>query len=140
MFFLDAPKLFNANEKPNVSTKNEFNRPFITLCSKKKEFFVIEFDEIFLVFRENENVRATVTKSENFQESEKPPVRTIYLDDARTRNPSAATRALIRNLNSSSVQEQLNWDSESLKSERTITERSVYTSFLSNSINSFCYF
>ena len=45
--------------------------------------------------------------------------RVVYIDDPIPKTPSLATKAFVRNLNSSSVQQHMLWDSESLYSQRT---------------------
>ncbi|CAF1174723.1 unnamed protein product [Adineta ricciae] len=45
--------------------------------------------------------------------------RVVYIDEPLPKQPSIATRAFVRNLGSSSVQQHMSWDSESLYSQRS---------------------
>lgn len=51
--------------------------------------------------------------------------RTLYIDDPPPKPPSAATRAFVRNLGSTSVQQHLAWDSQSLHTQRTNSDLCV---------------
>jgi hypothetical protein len=50
----------------------------------------------------------------------------VYIDEPIPKAPSAATKAFVRNLNSSSVQQNMIWDSESLDSQRTNSDMFVF--------------
>ena len=69
-------------------------------------------------FREKQEDKSVPAKTVQSARTDHPPSRVIYLDDAQTRNPSAATQALVRNLNSSSVQQHMIWDTQSQHSDR----------------------
>jgi hypothetical protein len=56
--------------------------------------------------------------------------RTVYIDDPIPKPPSAATKAFVRNLDSSSVQQHMKWDSQSLNSQRTNSDMFVLRFYL----------
>lgn len=61
--------------------------------------------------------------------------RVVYIDEPPVKQPSAATKAFVRNLGSSSVQQHMNWESDSLNTQRTGSD--VYVDFWRISPNDF---
>lgn len=60
-----------------------------------------------------------VEKVERVAQTDHQVDRVVYLDEPVPKIPNIATKALVRNLNSSSVQEHMVWDTESTCSQRT---------------------
>ncbi|UJR23278.1 hypothetical protein I4U23_026295 [Adineta vaga] len=52
--------------------------------------------------------------------------RVIYVDEPLPKQPSSATKAFVRNLGSSSVQQHMSWDSESLYSQQSNSDIDSY--------------
>ncbi|CAF3715480.1 unnamed protein product [Adineta steineri] len=66
-----------------------------------------------------QNEKPRTIKSDPIAQSDHQVDRVIYIDEPAPKAPSVATKAFVRNLNSSSVQQHMLWDSESLYSQRT---------------------
>ncbi|CAF3722468.1 unnamed protein product [Adineta steineri] len=63
--------------------------------------------------------KPTTFKTDRVAQTDHKVDRVIYVDEPPVKQPSAATKAFVRNLGSSSVQQHMSWDSESLYSQRT---------------------
>ncbi|CAF0856407.1 unnamed protein product [Rotaria sordida] len=63
--------------------------------------------------------RPSVPKTDQIAQTDHQVDRIVYIDEPIPKVPSVATKALVRNLNSSSVQQNMSWDAESLYSQRT---------------------
>ncbi len=63
--------------------------------------------------------KPTTIKTDQVAQTEHQTDRVVYIDDPPPKQPSAATKAFVRNLGSSNVQQQMSWDSESLYTQRT---------------------
>ncbi|CAF4726087.1 unnamed protein product [Rotaria sp. Silwood1] len=59
------------------------------------------------------------TKTDGIAQTDHQVDRVVYIDEPIPKVPSVATKAFVRNLNSSSVQQHMSWDSESLYTQRT---------------------
>lgn len=69
--------------------------------------------------------KPSIVKSDQIAQTDHRVDRVVYVDEPAPRPPNVATKALVRNLNSSSVQQQLLWDSESLNTARTNSDAFV---------------
>ena len=74
--------------------------------------------------------RPRVTKSDQIAQTDHQVDRVVYIDDSIQKVPSVATKAFVRNLNSSSVQQHMSWDSESVYSQRTNSDMFVLAMYL----------
>lgn len=70
--------------------------------------------------------KPSVVKTDQIAQTDHHVDRVVYIDEPVPRAPSVATKAFVRNLNSSSVQQQLLWDSESLNTARTNSDVFVF--------------
>ena len=105
-----------------VPAKVEYRHRFVFVRT-------INFNDFHrLIFRE---IPMSRTVNQQIQ-IEKPIERVIYIDEPAPRMPSAATRAFVRNLSSTSVQQHMNWESESLHTQRTNSDLFVEFLFTSN--------
>jgi len=68
----------------------------------------------------------TIIKSDQIAQTDHQVDRVVYIDEPIPKAPSAATKAFVRNLNSSSVQQNMLWDSESLDTQRTNSDMFVF--------------
>lgn len=67
-----------------------------------------------------------VEKVERVAQTDHQIDRVVYLDEPVPKISNIATKALVRNLNSSSVQEHMVWDTESTCSQRTNSDLFVF--------------
>lgn len=82
-------------------------------------------------YQQKSNEKPTVTnKSNQVAQTDHQVDRVVYIDEPIPKEPSVATKAFVRNLNSSSVQQHMLWDSESLYSPRTNSDMFVVKYFL----------
>lgn len=70
-------------------------------------------------YRQRPIDKPSIIKSDQIAQTDHQVDRVVYVDEPIPKAPSVATKAFVRNLNSSSVQQQLLWDSESLNTART---------------------
>jgi hypothetical protein len=73
-------------------------------------------------------------KTDQVAQTEHQTNRIVYIDDPPPKQPSAATKAFVRNLGSSSVQQNMSWDSESLYTQRTNSDLFVEILLLNRKI------
>ncbi|CAF2746199.1 unnamed protein product [Rotaria sp. Silwood2] len=62
---------------------------------------------------------SSVQKTDQIAQTDHQVDRVVYIDEPIPKVPSVATKAFVRNLNSSSVQQNMSWDAESLYTQRT---------------------
>ena len=74
--------------------------------------------------------KPSIAKANQTAQTDHQVDRVVYIDEPIPRPPSVATKAFVRNLNSSSVQQQLLWDSESLNTARTDSDVFVFALLL----------
>ncbi len=77
-------------------------------------------------YLQKQTERPTTIKSDQIAQTDHQVDRVVYIDEPIPKAPSAATKAFVRNLNSSSVQQNMIWDSESLDSQRTNSDMFVF--------------
>ncbi|UJR25631.1 hypothetical protein I4U23_006983 [Adineta vaga] len=70
-------------------------------------------------YQQSQNEKPITKKSDQVAQIDHQVDRVVYIDEPIPKAPSLATKAFVRNLNSSSVQQHMLWDSESLYSQRT---------------------
>ncbi|CAF1629870.1 unnamed protein product [Adineta ricciae] len=70
-------------------------------------------------YQQSQSEKPIATKPNQVAQTDHQVDRVVYIDDPIPKAPSLATKAFVRNLNSSSVQQHMLWDSESLCSQRT---------------------
>ncbi|CAF3510814.1 unnamed protein product [Rotaria sordida] len=58
-------------------------------------------------------------KTDQTVQTEHPTDRIVYIDEPPPKQPGVATKAFVRNLGSSSIQQHMSWDSESIYSQET---------------------
>ena len=75
--------------------------------------------------RQKQSEIPTTSHLDQVVQTEHPTERVVYVDNPPPKQPNAATKALVRNLNSSSVQQHMLWDAGSLSSERTKSDTYV---------------
>ncbi|CAF3921421.1 unnamed protein product [Rotaria sp. Silwood2] len=61
-------------------------------------------------------------KTDQTVQTEHPTDRIVYIDEPPPKQPGIATKAFVRNLGSSSIQQHMSWDSESLYSQETTSD------------------
>lgn len=66
--------------------------------------------------------KPSTIKTDQISQTEHPVDRIVYIDEPVPKPPSLATKAFVRNLNSSSVQQHMSWDSESIYSQPTTSD------------------
>jgi len=91
---------------------NEFIRKSIT----KNSVLIIEFC-FFFYWREKP--KPSIVKTDQISQTEHQVDRVVYIDEPPPKQPSVATKAFVRNLGSSSVQQHMSWDSDSVSTQRT---------------------
>jgi hypothetical protein len=77
-------------------------------------------------YQQKPNDKPTTIKSDQVAPTDHQVDRVVYIDDPIPKAPSMATKALVRNLNSSSVQQHMSWDSDSLYSQKTNSDLFVF--------------
>ncbi len=77
-------------------------------------------------YQQKSNDKPAATKSDQVAPTDHQVDRVVYIDEPIPKVPSAATKALVRNLDSSSVQQHMLWDSESLDTQRTNSDLFVF--------------
>ncbi|CAF3700203.1 unnamed protein product [Rotaria socialis] len=73
-------------------------------------------------YHEKQSEKPALHKTDQVAQTDHQVDRIVYIDDPIPKAPSAATKAFVRNLNSSAVQQHMAWDSESLYSQRTASD------------------
>ncbi|CAF1034409.1 unnamed protein product [Rotaria sp. Silwood1] len=73
-----------------------------------------------------QTVKAFTYKTDQTVQTEHPTDRIVYIDEPPPKQPSVATKAFVRNLGSSSIQQHMSWDSESLYSQDTNSDIDSY--------------
>ncbi|CAF2120506.1 unnamed protein product [Rotaria magnacalcarata] len=63
--------------------------------------------------------KALILKTDQTIQTDHPNDRVIYIDEIPAKEPGVATRAFVRNLSSSSIQQHMSWESDSLYSRET---------------------
>ena len=76
-------------------------------------------------FRQKPTERPLILKTDQVSQTDHPMDRIIYIDEPPPEQPSIATKAFLRNLGSSSVQQHMSWDSDSLCTQRTNSDMFV---------------
>jgi hypothetical protein len=74
-------------------------------------------------------------KTDQISQTEHQVDRVVYIDDPPPKQPSIATKAFVRNLGSSAVQQNMSWDSESIYTQRTNSDLFVDWLVFLNIIN-----
>jgi hypothetical protein len=77
-------------------------------------------------YQQKQIEKPSIIKSDQVAQTDHQVDRTVYIDEPIPKVPSVATKAFVRNLNSSSVQQNMLWDSESLYSQRTNSDMFVF--------------
>jgi len=80
-------------------------------------------------YQQTQNEKPIPTKSDQVAQTDHQVDRIVYIDEPIPKVPSIATKAFVRNLNSSSVQQQMLWDSDSSYSHRTNSDMYVFLFF-----------
>jgi hypothetical protein len=80
-------------------------------------------------YQQTQNEKPIPTKSDQVAQTDHQVDRIVYIDEPIPKVPSIATKAFVRNLNSSSVQQQMLWDSDSSYSHRTNSDMCVFLFF-----------
>ncbi|CAF5193708.1 unnamed protein product, partial [Rotaria magnacalcarata] len=73
-------------------------------------------------YHEKQPEKPALHKTDQAAQTDHRVDRIVYIDDPIPKAPSVATKAFVHNLNSSSVQQHMAWDSESLYSQRTASD------------------
>ncbi len=80
-------------------------------------------------FRQKRIEKPSTVKTDQVAQTDHQVDRVVYIDEPQPKQPSAATKAFVRNLGSSSVQQHMSWDSESLYSQQTNSDMFVLISY-----------